>query len=128
METTPVDSADRPIRDITINEIVVFVDPFEEFKKQQKDKEQEEKVAEAKKREETDDQKTTWTGKRLREAGKSQGAGDGLVGKYLHQKEEAKAADEEDEIVEVVEDEPYYQEPISKKAKSKGGFGNFDAW
>ena len=124
METTPTDSSDRPTKDIKINEIVVYVDPFEEFQKQRKEKEQATKVAEEKKREETDDQRTTWTGKRLREGKKTQ-ASESMVGKYL--KGPSRDKKDDDEIIEVV-DEPYYEEQPKKKAKGGFGFGNFDSW
>lgn len=126
METSPTDSSDRPTKDIIINEIVVFVDPFEEFQKERKQKEEEEMTAEARKRVETDDLKTTWTGKRLREGGKSQQTGGSVIGKYL-KAANLQPADEEGEIVEVV-DEPYYEQSSRKKVKGSGGFGNFDSW
>ncbi|EWC48589.1 peptidyl-prolyl cis-trans isomerase-like 2 [Drechslerella stenobrocha 248] len=138
METTPTDSNDRPTQEITIEEVVVFVDPFEEFQKERVQKEEEDKAAEeVKKAGGTEDDKTTWTGKRLRTVGEGRGkagsGGGGGVGKYLAAAREAAAA-EEDEIVEVVEDEgddtvaSYYREPARKKAKGSGGFGNFDGW
>ncbi|EPS39246.1 hypothetical protein H072_6980 [Dactylellina haptotyla CBS 200.50] len=140
METAPTDSSDRPTREIKIEEVVVFVNPFEEFQKARVQKEEDEKTAEEVKRAGgTEDDKTTWTGKRLRTAGEGKGSGSGSgsggggvgVGKYLAAARAA-AAEEEDEIVEVVEEEEdemsYYQEPVKKKAKSKGGFGNFDNW
>jgi len=130
METTPTDSDDRPTRDIKIEEVVVFVDPFEEFEKQRLQKEEDEKSKEEIERQGgTEDDKTTWTGKRLRKAGGESGGGSKAgsggfgVGKYLAAAKEA----EEDEIVEIVEDD-YYQEPVKKKAKGSGGFGNFDNW
>jgi len=122
LEISPTDSNDRPVNDIVINEIVVFVDPFEEFQKQRKEKEEEDKAEERKKKELTDDQKTTWTGKRLRDDGRLvQGASSG-VGKYL--KTAKLQALEEDEVIQ----EPYYEGAVKKKIKSSGGFGNFDAW
>ena len=126
LETSPTDSNDRPTKDIVINEIVVFVNPFEEFQKQMKEKEEEEKAEERKKKELTDDQKMTWTGKRLRDDGNPvQGASSG-VGKYL-KAAKLQAPEGEDEIIEVV-DEPYYEEAVKKKIKHSGGFGNFDTW
>ncbi|KAF8465261.1 cyclophilin-like domain-containing protein [Kalaharituber pfeilii] len=125
METTPTDSSDRPTKDIAIKEIVIFVDPFEEFQKQRKEKEEEERAEALRKQEETEDQKTTWTGKRLRDDGKPQQTSSISVGKYIRDAKLQPA--QEDEIVEVV-DEPFYEEPLKKKAKSSGGFGNFDSW
>ncbi|EGX53839.1 hypothetical protein AOL_s00004g498 [Orbilia oligospora ATCC 24927] len=137
METTPVDSSDRPTKEIKIEEIVVFVNPFEEFQRERIQKEEDEKTAEEVKRAGgTEDDKTTWTGKRLRTAGDGQSGKSGTgglgVGKYLAaaKASASKAAVEEDEIVEVIEDDDtsYYQEPIRKKVKGSGGFGNFDNW
>ena len=127
METTPTDSNDRPKKDITINEIVVFVDPFEEFQKQRVQKEGEvEAEEEIKKAGGTEEDKTTWTGKRLRDGkgGSTNGGASIGVGKYLNTMTAVPTNGENDEIVDgIVED---YYEPVKKKAK--GGFGNFDNW
>ncbi|KAK6533406.1 Peptidyl-prolyl cis-trans isomerase cyp8, variant 2 [Orbilia ellipsospora] len=136
METTPTDSSDRPTKEIKIEEVVVFVNPFEEFQKERVQKEEDEKTAEeVKKAGGTEDDKTTWTGKRLRTAtegkgGGGRGGGGVGVGKYLAAAKAAAQVDEEDEIVEDEYGESYYQEPepVKKKAKSSGGFGNFDNW
>ncbi|KAF3903462.1 Phosphatase [Dactylellina cionopaga] len=140
MESTPTDSSDRPIKDIKIEEIVVFVNPFDEFQKNRIQKEEDEKTAEEVKRAGgTEDDKTTWTGKRLRTVGEGQGGKSGGngglgVGKYLAAAKASAAKPtsedkEEDEIVEVIEDETiYYEQPVKKKVKKQGGFGNFDQW
>ncbi|KAJ6261980.1 peptidyl-prolyl cis-trans isomerase-like 2 [Drechslerella dactyloides] len=136
LETAPTDANDRPTTEIKIEEVVVFVDPFEEFQKERRQKEEDEKTAEeVKKAGGTEDDRTTWTGKRLRTAGKGQagGSGGGLgVGKYLAAAKKAAREPEEedeDEIVGVVEEgEEFYREPARKKAKGSGGFGNFDSW
>ena len=69
----------------------------------------------------TEDDKTTWTGKRIR--------GDGVVipseqssvvGRYL------KAATDNSNGL-IIEDELIEEAPFKKKVKS-GGFGNFDSW
>lgn len=125
METTPTDASDRPTKDIIINEIVVFVDPFDEFQKQRKEKEDEEVAERERKLAETEDQRTTWTGKRLRGDGKVADEPASLVGKYLHSEKGNEA--HEGEIIGEVEEDMYYEEPIKKKPK-KGGFGNFDGW
>ncbi|KAF3908506.1 Phosphatase [Orbilia brochopaga] len=141
METAATDSNDRPIKEISIEEVVVFVDPFDEFQKERRKKEEEEKEAEeVQKAGGTEDDRTTWTGKRLRMAGegklKAAGSGGGGLGggKYLAAAKRAAAEDEdEDEIVEVevIEEDDgavSYNEPVRKKAKGSGGFGNFDNW
>ncbi|EXJ78644.1 peptidyl-prolyl cis-trans isomerase-like 2 [Capronia coronata CBS 617.96] len=122
LEDTPVDSTDRPTTEIKIIEAVVLIDPFEEFWKRKNETEKTEKQKEQRQ----DQDRTTWTGKRIRDDGTvDSGDSTGGVGKYL------KAAlannhppEEEDEIVEFI-DEP--EEPVRKKTKS-GGFGNFDSW
>lgn len=123
METTPVDEASRPLREIVINDIVVFLDPFEEFLKE---KEQREKAeadkAEIQRQGGTEDDKTTWTGKRIRGDGTIEDSGSG-VGKYLkttRTTDSGASVTGEDLIVED-------WEPSRKKTKT-GGFGNFDGW
>lgn len=124
MEATPVDSGNRPTKDIVINDIVVFVDPFEEFRKQKDQKEADEKEREEVKRlGGTEDDRTTWTGKRIRADGTvEQGAPAEGVGKYLDTQNgtQRNGAD-------VGADEAW-EEPARKKVKSGGGFGNFDSW
>ena len=73
-----------------------------------------------------EDERTTWTGKRIRADGKvDESSGGGGVGKYLRKAAE-QAPEAEDEIVGEWE-ESAAPEPPSKKRKG-GGFGNFDAW
>lgn len=124
LEDTSVDSNDRPTTEIKILDAVVLIDPFEEFWKKKNEADKTEK----RKEERQDEDRTTWTGKRIRLDGTVEsGDSSGGVGKYL------KAAlsnnqppAEEDEIVEFI-DEP--EEPVRKKAKGTGGgFGNFDGW
>lgn len=145
LEAVPTDSSSRPTEDITIKEVVVFVDPFEEFLKAKKAG----KDPNAAKEESStpngvgsgvgrrgekrvlagneDDDRVTWTGKRIKGPG-ANGSGntDSGVGKYLKAKlAEETSAQEEDEILEFVDDEPA---PSKAKGRSAGGFGNFDAW
>jgi len=126
MEMAETGEKDRPVDDLEILDIVVFVDPFEEWAKERKEKEaKEEEQEEIKKQGGTLNDKTTWTGKRIRADGTAEKDGsEGLgVGKYL---KAAKEAATEDEIVGLVEGEEDFM-PAKKKAKT-GGFGNFDAW
>lgn len=157
LENAPTDDADRPIDEIAINDVVVFVDPFDEFQKDRRAKDEAEREKEEiRLRGGTDDDRTTWTGKRaVGRAGASIGGGargaaggkigegqrspsgmDGeavTVGKYL--KGTATGGDdnddEEDEVVEEVT-EAWDQPPPAKKFKASaaggGGFGNFDNW
>ncbi|KAK7905991.1 cyclophilin peptidyl-prolyl cis-trans isomerase Cyp8 [Exophiala xenobiotica] len=122
LEDTPVDANDRPKDEIKILDAVVLIDPFEEFWKNKAEMEQTEKDKEERKR----DDRTTWTGKRIRNDGTIESDAGGGVGKYLKAAAMTKNTQpvEEDEIVEFI-DEP--EEPVRKKNKG-GGFGNFDNW
>ena len=124
LENVPVDSSDRPKEDIELIEATILIDPFEEFWKKKDATEQSEKKAE----EGVDQDRTTWTGKRIRRDG-TVDAGDagGQVGKYLKSSLTNQAAGfKEDEILAFVDDEP--EQPARKKTKGGGGFGNFDSW
>ena len=129
MEVAEVGEKDKPVDDIEILDVVVFVDPFEEWQKERKDKENKELEAEEIKRQGgTADDKTTWTGKRIRADGTVEnGTGEGLgVGKYLQAAKQEIQNQGDDEIVGYVDDEEDVA-PVKKKART-GGFGNFDAW
>jgi peptidyl-prolyl cis-trans isomerase-like protein 2 len=129
MEIAEVGEKDKPVDDIEIRDVSVFVDPFEEWEKERKDKEGKAVEAEEIKRQGgTVDDKTTWTGKRIRADGTVDGgSGDASgVGKYLQAAKEEIQTQGEDEILEYVDDEEDVA-PVKKKAKT-GGFGNFDAW
>lgn len=125
MELAETGEKDKPVDDIEILDVVVFVDPFEEWQKERAEKEAKEKEEEEIRLQGgTADDKTTWTGKRIRADGTVDDAsGEGLgVGKYL---KAAKQEAADDEIVGFVDEEE--ELPVKKKAKM-GGFGNFDAW
>ncbi len=130
MELAETGEKDRPVQDLEILDIVVFVDPFEEWQKEKKQKEMKEiEDEEIKKQGGTADDKITWTGKRIRADGtiENDGADSLGVGKYLQaKKQEMQSRADEDEIVEYMDEEESVQ-PAKKKAKT-GGFGNFDAW
>lgn len=129
MEVAPVGDGDVPVKDITMKEVVVFVDPFDEYlKKRASEEEKGRNEEERRKAGKNEEDLTTWTGKRLRDVGRGSGESAGEVGKYL--KAKAKEVTEEDEVVgEIMEEEEYaYQEPVKKKPKASGGFGNFDSW
>lgn len=128
MEDVPTDGSDRPLNKIYIKDVVVYLDPFVEFQKQKAERDQKaEQQAEVARRGGTEDDKTTWTGKRIRGDGTvEQNSGGSSVGKYLQAALRQQRSTAEDEIVE--EDVPdTWEEPVRKKAKS-GGFGNFDSW
>lgn len=127
MEAVKVDEGSRPVDEIVIKDVVVYVDPFEEFLKNKGEKErQEEERKEVQRRGGTEDDRTTWTGKRIRTAGdEGAGGGKGEVGKYLKgvgAAEEGGGGSGGGKVEEWEE-----TEQPRKKAKM-GGFGNFDGW
>ncbi|KAI9848332.1 MAG: Peptidyl-prolyl cis-trans isomerase cyp8 [Sclerophora amabilis] len=146
LENSPSDSSDKPTEEITMLDVVVFVDPFEEFQKQKQEKDDLEKEkAEVQRKGGTEDEKLTWTGKRVRAEGlTTDTANDGGggtasgVGKYLRADSSGgggggggggsrTTTGEEDEIVgDWDEDASSSRAPVKKKAKT--GFGNFDNW
>ncbi|KAK1832302.1 putative cyclophilin type peptidyl-prolyl cis-trans isomerase [Podospora conica] len=125
MEAVKVDEGGRPVDEILIKEVVVYVDPFEEFLKDKGERER--KEAERKEVERqggTEDDRTTWTGKRIRTAGdEGAGGGAGGVGKYLKGVGAAEGGGGGGKVEEWEE-----AEQPRKKAKMGGGFGNFDGW
>ncbi|KAF5972756.1 peptidyl-prolyl cis-trans isomerase-like 2 [Fusarium bulbicola] len=126
MEDVPTDGSNRPLNKIVIKDIVIFHDPFAEFQKQKQENERQTKEQEKIRLQGgTDDDKTTWTGKRIRNDGtvESTGAGES-VGKYLKTATQQNTAtiNEAD-----IEDVDTWEEPARKKIKG-GGFGNFDSW
>ncbi|KAI0603300.1 hypothetical protein F4775DRAFT_533044 [Biscogniauxia sp. FL1348] len=125
MEAVPTDGSDRPLNKIFIKDVVVYLDPFEEFQKQKTERDRViEARAEVERAGGTEDDRITWTGKRVRADGTvEQGSGGCSVGKYL--KAAKLQQDAGDEIIE--EDVDTWEEPVKKKAKT-GGFGNFDNW
>lgn len=125
LEKVTVDDKSRPTEDCSIEDITVYVDPFEDFLKQRSEKEAQEAKQEQLRREGgAEDERTTWTGKRIRADGKVQDSGGAGVGKYLKQATSAPA--EDDEIVGEWDESE--MAPPPKKTKKGGGFGNFDAW
>ncbi|KAI1340477.1 hypothetical protein F5Y15DRAFT_378759 [Xylariaceae sp. FL0016] len=126
MEAVETDGSDRPLNKIFIKDIIVYLDPFDEFQKQKAEKD---RAAEAKALVErtggTEDDRVTWTGKRVRADGTvDQDSGGVGVGKYL-KAAKLQQQSNEDEIIE--EDVDTWEEPVRKKPKT-GGFGNFDNW
>lgn len=141
LEDVPVDSGDRPKEDVKILEAKVFIDPFDEFWKKKKDWDERERRNEETRKLD----RTTWTGKRIRDDGgdgddaSGRGGDGGGVGKYLKaslakapSQLQARPDDggggDEDEILEFIDDVPAEPEPVRKKTKGAGGFGNFDSW
>ncbi|KAF2262980.1 hypothetical protein CC78DRAFT_534392 [Lojkania enalia] len=124
MEMAEVGDKDRPVTDIEILDVVVFVDPFEEWNKERREKEDRELEEEEVRRQGgREDDRTTWTGKRIRADGRVEKSGrESLeVGKYLqvvkHQVEDEVVGEWEEDV-----------QPVKKKVRTGGGFGNFDGW
>ncbi|KAJ4314392.1 cyclophilin peptidyl-prolyl cis-trans isomerase Cyp8 [Fusarium piperis] len=126
MEDVPTDGSNRPLNKIVIKDIVVFHDPFAEFQTQKREQERQTKEQEEiRLRGGTDDDKTTWTGKRIRNDGSIESAGaKESVGKYLQAavQQNTSTANEAD-----LDDVDTWEEPARKKVKGRG-FGNFDNW
>jgi peptidyl-prolyl cis-trans isomerase-like 2 len=126
LEDVPVDaSTNRPKEEVKIIQAVVYVDPFEEFwRNKREDEDAEKEKAERKK---GADERTTWTGKRIRNDGKVQDDSEGGVGKYLKATMSTQPP-EEDQVVEYGEDDFQAQQPAKKKFKGGRGFGDFEGW
>ncbi|CAH0043966.1 unnamed protein product [Clonostachys solani] len=124
MEAAPIDSSNRPLDDIVIHDIAIFVDPFEEFQKQKRKTELEEKEKEEIRNQGgTEDDKTTWTGKRIRQDGTiDHSESSQTVGKYLKT-----SSGREETLDDGADNGAWGGEPSKKKIKT-GGFGNFDSW
>lgn len=150
IEDVEVDSVDRPIRDIVIKEVVVFVDPFEEARREQRERDEKDAEMElVRKQGGREDDRTTWTGKKLvvedggGYAASSSGGSSAKseVGKYLKRAAAAAAeepaatytstsADVDAVVLEEWESAPVVSEEQLLKSNRKftAGFGNFDSW
>ncbi|RBR07477.1 uncharacterized protein FIESC28_10635 [Fusarium coffeatum] len=126
MENVPTDGSNRPLNKIVMKDVVILLDPFAQFQKQKHENELQAKEQEKIRLQGgTDDDKTTWAGKRIRNDGsiESTSSGGG-VGKYL------KAAGQQGATTNTeagLRDVETWEEPARKKMKG-GGFGNFDNW
>ena len=147
LEDTRTDSSDRPIEDLTILDIVIFVDPFEEYQKDRRaTDEAEREKEEVRRRGGTEDEKTTWTGKRVvvprvgddgrspsvdsAPAGEGSGTGSRIgvrvgVGRYLKDGQQHPSRPRDDP-----DDEESSFGPVVKKVKNRttSEFGQFDNW
>jgi peptidyl-prolyl cis-trans isomerase-like protein 2 len=138
LEKLENDEKGRPLTECMIDEVSVLVDPFEDFLKNREEKEKEEERKEKLRREGgAEDERVTWTGKRLREDGKAVDSSASGVGKYLKTaaaQSKDKPEDEDEIVEEVVEEWEGGAEsmasllPAKKKAKTGGGFGDFAGW
>ena len=135
LEAAEADEKGRPKEEVVMREVNVLVDPFETFLEMEDEGARVEREREeVRKRGGAEDERVTWTGKRVRgdrglEAGKVEEGG--AVGKYL----KTAAGDDEDRVKrngdsgggKMLEEWDTPSEPAKKKIKG-GGFGNFDSW
>jgi len=126
LEAIPTDHEEKPQQDIKINNIVIFVDPFdvrhlslawsdvEEWQKKRRDKEVEDEQLEEEANKVKEDDVMTWTGKKL---GKDEKKPGHLVAAVK------RGAERDTPMVDTFQE----QEPVKKKSKASG-FGNFSGW
>ena len=131
IEAVPTGEADRPKEEVLMKEVVLVVDPFEEFLEKEKEgREKEEVEREIKRQGGRDEDKVTWTGKRIR-TGDGRGAngdeGGGAVGKYL-KAATTKLGEDTSNTKETQEEWEGAEEPRKKIKVGGGGYGNFDNW
>ena len=127
IENVEVDETDkRPVEDVRMEEVAVFVDPFDVFLTEKGERERAVEENEALRlRGGREDERVSWTGKRVRGAradgdGAVQGTG---VGRYMAPVPDGAVAGKGAVLAEWESG----TEPVRKKAKG-GGFGDFDAW
>ncbi|KAK4988249.1 cyclophilin peptidyl-prolyl cis-trans isomerase Cyp8 [Elasticomyces elasticus] len=132
LEAVKTDDKDRPVEECRLEDVIVYVDPFEQFLAEKATREGKETVREEVRRAGgTEDDRVTWTGRKIRGDGvvERESEGGGGVGKYLHAAATVGSAGgvkaTEEEIVGGWEEA---EMPPKKKIKGGGGFGNFDAW
>ncbi|KAL2160547.1 hypothetical protein VTH06DRAFT_1235 [Thermothelomyces fergusii] len=139
MEAVPVEAGThRPLEDIVMRDVVVLVDPFEEFLRERSRREEEDRTREEARRLGGDeDDRTTWTGKRIRAGGEAAAAAAAAaaehgkaagVGKYLKDAIAAARQQQQDDGDAGGSAVETWEEPAKKKARLGGGFGNFDSW
>ena len=128
LENVEVGEGNRPLKELKMKEVVVFVDPFEEFAKERAEKgEKERENEEIRRKGGREDERVTWTGKRVRADGKVDGGEVEGVGKYLKAAQVPTDGGSE-EVAQEEWEGGGMEEPVKKKGKLGGGFGNFDSW
>jgi peptidyl-prolyl cis-trans isomerase-like protein 2 len=125
LEKVSVDDKGKPEGPCRIESMAVLIDPFEDFLKQRSEKEADEARKEQIRLEGgAEDDRMTWTGKRVRSDGKAFPETTGSsVGKYLAQ---AAATNDDEPAALTPEDE--MPPPTKKSKKAGGGFGDFSGW
>jgi len=118
MEKQKTDRNDKPLRDIVIEKVTIFVNPYKETKEDKELKLKKEKEEEEKKKE--DSKKGQWySNPNMLPLPKVQKSG---IGKYIQQKKEDK------EESETVGTKRIANLPASQRPTKKGGFGDFSGW
>lgn len=117
----------RPLEEVRMEKVSVFVDPFEVFLKERGEREERERQeSEVRRNGGREEERVTWTGKRVRgveDGGRGEGVG---VGKYLTHGHGEGGGGVQGEAFAEWEAEA---SPVAKKKfKGGGGFGNFEGW
>ncbi|RHZ79257.1 hypothetical protein Glove_150g39 [Diversispora epigaea] len=126
MESVLTDGSDRPLDEIKITEVTVFVDPYEEYNKrlERKLSRQKDDSSEKKKTKSLKDEKestTNWFGAKLTTLPSNRDQDIG-VGKYLKSINNKRDLDSEDLNID------YIPEQIPKKSKNSGNDFDFSSW
>jgi peptidyl-prolyl cis-trans isomerase-like protein 2 len=114
LEKQPVADGSRPIEEIVMTDIVILVDPFEEFMKQRIESELEEERKAYAKLHPAEDDIRTWTGKSVNGNASRRDDEDNSIGKYVMPDTATEGT------IEVLPEPP--------KKKVKKGFGDFSGW
>ncbi len=124
IESVEVDPATKkPLIDVMIEEAVVLVDPFEEFLAREGERAEVERVREEVRRMGGgEDEKVTWTGKRVRGLGNGGREGERGVGRYIGS---AKGGEGVREEWEGNGDDGGERKKVKRGG---GGFGDFEGW
>ena len=129
LEKVETGDGNRPVEPCSIENIKVFIDPFEEFRKNKERETANGNKPSHVEDDEREDDTTTWTGKRVRNATiASASAPSAGVGKYMASASDTPLQDDQPspDCDDAVPEE--LEERHSKKRKKASGFGNFDAW
>ncbi|KAI0348395.1 cyclophilin-like protein [Trametopsis cervina] len=130
LENTPIKpGTERPAKPIRISEVVIYQDPFEEYKTRQEKKRAKKaeaaenaKIGQAAAAEKKDDDELNWFGVKLGMDKATDGAVGGGVGKYLQVGGEAAAPKRPAPSASLA------SAPEEAKKKRKIGFGEFEGW
>ncbi|KAG9303668.1 hypothetical protein G9A89_018565 [Geosiphon pyriformis] len=126
MESVSTDETDRPLQEIKITSLLVFVDPFDQYQKKLQKKIAREKADPVKAitlQPKSEKDTTTWFGRTLIQDPKTKLEGEG-IGKYLQSPSASKKRNADVEINDIPSNES-----TKKKAKPTGyDFSDFSNW